>query len=188
MNKYNNAKIYKITSNHTPNVFMGSTIRTLKDVLEEHESNYNRYLKDNNNNYCSSFELIKQPTYDIVLIEEVNVETEAELSKIKGEYIKNTDNCINKCVAGRTQKEWIDDNAEHISEIGKEYYKKNKDTKKLKTKEYYEKNKEALSLKKKEKIVCECSSNYTHGGKAKHLKTTKHQDYINNKMCEKIET
>jgi hypothetical protein len=178
MNKYNNAKIYKITSEHTPNVYIGSTIRTLKERLKDHKKDYNRYLKDNNNNYCSSFELIKQPTYEIVLIEEVNVETQTELVKKEGEYIKNTDNCVNKCVAGRSQKEYEKDNAEHRSELGKERYKKNKDAQKLKTKEYYKNNKEALSLKKKEKIVCECSGNYTRVGKAKHLKTEKHKSYI----------
>lgn len=174
-------KIYKITSNHTENIFIGSTIRTLTEIEEEHAANYNRYLKDNTNNYCTSFELIKQPTYEILLIEEVNVEGEADLSKIKGTYIKNTPNCVNKQIAGRTQEQWNKDNQEHRSKLAKERYQNNKEDKKLKTKEYYQNNKEELLAKQREKIECECSGNYSRSQEARHYKTVKHQNYIKTK-------
>jgi hypothetical protein len=176
-------KIYKITSNHIPGIFIGNTERTLKEVLEDHESNYNRYLKDNNNNYCTSFELLKQPTYDIELVAEVT--SEEEVSEIKGYHIKNTENCINKHVAGRTLKEWQQDNSEHRLEVTQEYYEKNKEKIKEQKKEYRKNNKEKIAEKKREMVICECSGTYSSDHKTRHTQTTKHQNFINNIIKEK---
>jgi hypothetical protein len=38
-----------------------------------------------------------------------------ELDKREGEYIRNN-NCINRCIAGRTQKEYYEENKEKILE------------------------------------------------------------------------
>ena len=46
-------------------------------------------------------------------------------------------------------------------------------------KEYREANKETILQKNKEKITCECGSIICIGEKSRHLKSKKHQDYIN---------
>lgn len=167
-------KIYKITSNHTNDVFIGSTIRTLQEALEDHESTYNRHLKDDKNHYCTSFKLLKQSTYNIELIIEVN---ENEMVKIKNDHIKNTQHCVNKHVAGRTQKEWQQDTSQHRLEVAKEYYEKNKEKIKENKKEYYKNNKD--TMKKRDVITCVCSGTYSGGQEKKHSQTKKHQDFIN---------
>ena len=49
-----------------------------------------------------------------------------ELRREEGKHIRAMD-CVNRYVAGRTQKEWYEDNKEQIKEYHKEYYKDNKE-------------------------------------------------------------
>ena len=70
-NKYNSSKIYKICSNLTDNIYIGSTTQSLSQRLSEHVRRCNHYIKIDNN-YISSFEIIKLGDYYITLIEECN--------------------------------------------------------------------------------------------------------------------
>jgi len=82
MNEYNNGKIYKITSPDMDQIYIGSTTLELSERLRRHESDYNRYLNGKRNN-ITAFELIKQNSYSITLIENVNVENRKELERIE---------------------------------------------------------------------------------------------------------
>jgi hypothetical protein len=99
-------------------------------------------------NYTSFIILANGDAY-IELIEDFPSGSRKELERREGELIlKHKDNVVNKNVAGRTKKE---------------------------TKaEYYKKNKAKLSTKH----ACECGGKYIHDGKARHLRTKKHQTYI----------
>ena len=44
----------------------------------------------------------------------------------EGEYVRNTDYCINKQINGRTFKEWYEDNKEQLQEKQKQYYNEHK--------------------------------------------------------------
>lgn len=91
--------------------------------------------------------------------------------RLEGEYMQVTENCINKCIAGRSDIEYRRDKKDIINQRDKEYYEKNKEIIQQKSKEYNEKNKEKI----REKITCEdCGSVYTLNGRAKHFKTQKH--------------
>jgi len=68
-------------------------------------------------------------------------------------------------------KAYQNENKEKILQYQKEYYKNNKDKKR----EYCLQNAERLN----EKIVCSCGGRYTFRNKAQHLKSQKHQKYIN---------
>jgi hypothetical protein len=57
----------------------------------------------------------------IELIEDYPCNSKAELLKREGEIIRQTPNCVNRCVAGRTKKEWDSDNREHVQEYSKSY-------------------------------------------------------------------
>ena len=68
-NKYNRSKIYKICSNLTDKIYIGSTTQTLAKRLYHHVSQYTSYNIDNSKVYVSSFEIIKLEDYYISLIE-----------------------------------------------------------------------------------------------------------------------
>ena len=68
-------------------------------------------------------------------------------------------------------KQWHDDNKEHV----KQYREDNKDKKK----QYYEDNKDKIKEHLSKKCMCECGSTFTHGNKTHHIKTIKHQKYLN---------
>lgn len=57
----------------------------------------------------------------IELIEEFPCNSKVELLKREGEIIKQTPNCVNRCVAGRTKKEWDEANREHVRQYSKMY-------------------------------------------------------------------
>jgi hypothetical protein len=108
------------------------------------------------------------------------------------------------------QKEYREKNAEKISECKKKCYEKNKDKTKEQMHTYYENNRDKIlentklyaennkeKLKSyyenrysenKEKIlerqnqlyVCDCGSEIRFGGKAEHLRSVKHKNYMNN--------
>ena len=65
-------------------------------------------------------------------------------------------------------------NREKKKEYLKEYYKNNNEYRKDYANEYRKNNKEKLS----EKFNCICGGKYTHSNKALHLKTLKHQTYL----------
>ncbi len=122
INKYNHSKIYKICSNLTDKYYIGSTTQTLAQRLTKHTSDYRQYLKDNNNGYTSSFEIIKLGDYYITLIEVNNFNNRQQLFRREGEIIKlNINNIVNKQITGRTDAEYYIDNKEHLLEKKKQY-------------------------------------------------------------------
>jgi hypothetical protein len=91
---YNYGKIYKIICNKTNLVYFGSTCQDLKQRLAGHESAYKRYNeKKIASLYITSFEILKNNDYDVILVE--NCTSKSELEKRESFFIKNND-CINK--------------------------------------------------------------------------------------------
>jgi hypothetical protein len=91
------------------------------------------------------------------------------------------------------KKKYNDENKEHNKEQNHKYYEEHKEVIKLKTKEYveenkekvkeyqdnwYQKNKEKILEKQKQVFLCECGSEVRCSGKAEHLRSTKHKNYI----------
>ena len=169
MNKYNQSKIYKIISPDSNLIYVGSTTRTLKERLQQHNSNYKSYLKGKHH-YLSSYELIKTGNFEIILLEEVSCETNEELLKRERYYIE-INSCCNKCIPGMTGKE-----------SSKKYREVNKEQINEKKKKYYEVNKEQINEKANEKITCECGIMINKSNKARHLKTIKHKNYLNSPL------
>ena len=178
MNKFEHGKIYTIRSNITPLVYVGSTCqRLLSSRMTGHRRNFKTY-KNGKGSYCTSFDIfeVDENCY-IELYEYYPCNTELELRKREGEVIRSLD-CVNKHIAGRTKKEYREDNKEHISEYFKQYCENNKQEKMEYDKQYYENNKERIKAKKKEKFECECGSTLRRNDKAKHIKTKKHREYM----------
>jgi len=167
MTKYINGKIYKLTSDKTNDVYIGSTIQRLCNRKAKHKYDYKRYLKGECN-YTKSYELIKYDDCKIELIINYPCKDRKELETKEGEYIKNM-KCINIYIAGRTSKE-----RDYYKYHNNEKYKKNK---LLSQKKSYEKRKNQISEKRKVKIKCECGSTFRKSDKARHYKTKKHMSY-----------
>ena len=199
MVNYQQAKIYKIESNISGKIYIGSTCKkTLAERMSQHRSDYKRYL-NGNYHYISSFDIIKDGDYDIILIESFPCDSKDQLYS-RERYWTNELDCVNKCrnqglfnELGEKEyrKEYYEINKIQILEHNKEYREINKDKINEKNKEYYEQNinkilkyQEEYRDKNKEKInekhQCECGGCYTYCHKAEHTKTNKHQNYLKN--------
>lgn len=189
MPNYQNGKIYCIRSFKTNDIYIGSTTQPLCKRIDEHRQSYKTWI-DRKRRYVSSFELIKHGDAYIELIFLYPCISKEELKREEGKYQREVD-CVNRNIAGRTKKEWLEDNKEHIQEYMKEYKEKNKEKEKEYMKEYKEKNREKKKEymkewhrknkeKAKEKYTCECGSILTKNKKSRHEKTKKHINFINN--------
>jgi len=186
MINYQNGKIYKIVCNKTGLIYIGSTTkRLLCQRLTAHKADYNRYKK-RKHHYMTSFKILENNDYNIILLEEFPCESKDQLHARERYYIESIE-CVNKFIPTRTNKEYREDNKDKI----KEYYENNKDKIKEHRKIYVENNKDKISDNKKEyyknhkeqknkKIECECGGKYTHQHKSTHIKSKKHQKYLNN--------
>jgi len=95
----NNAKIYKIISDKTDKIYIGSTNQKyLSQRLIDHCLTFKSWL-ETNKNFCSVFDILKLGDYKIILIENYPCESRDELNKKEREYIElNKMNCVNiKC-------------------------------------------------------------------------------------------
>jgi len=166
------SKIYKITDNTNDKIYIGSTCQTLKERLSGHKSEYKRFLKGLSRN-VRSFGILKNNNYKIELLENCNIKTKDELTARERFYIENNE-CVNRCIPGRTRKEYKENNKDKIKEQDKTYRDANKEKKRA----YYEANQDKIREHNNEKFDCECGGKYTYINKMQHLKTDKHKKYL----------
>lgn len=107
MTNLNNAKIYKIISSVTNDVYVGSTCsKYLAKRKADHKYDYKRY-SNGNFNYVRSFDIIGKGNYEFVLIENYPCKNKIDLYKRERYWIEKTDNCINKNIPSRSRKEYL---------------------------------------------------------------------------------
>ena len=82
MPDYSEAKIYKIIDNTNDNIYIGSTCQKLSQRLSEHVRHFKQYKEGKKVSYVTSFKIIENEDYDIILIKEYNCETKEQLLKI----------------------------------------------------------------------------------------------------------
>jgi hypothetical protein len=171
MNKYQNGKIYEIFDKddlEAPGYF-GSTCRTLKVRKACHKNKYTSFL-NGKHNYVTSFEIIREGNWDIKLIENFPCETNTELERREGFYIRNNP-CVNKVVPGRTNKEYCEDNKEKRAEYLKQFREQYKEKRAKLDKEKYERDKERILARNREKINCPfCSKIMSRSSLCNHKK------------------
>lgn len=113
MVNYQNGKIYRIVCLVTGKVYIGSTCEPiLARRLSGHVVNYKRYKKGKQN-HCTSFLILENENYRIELIENYPCANKDELHTREGYWIEKT-NCVNKRIAGRTNKQQYEDEKESI--------------------------------------------------------------------------
>ena len=131
MRDYKDGKIYQIVCDNTGLTYYGSTCeKHLSRRLSRHRNNYSDYLKNPENNYCTSFNILEGGNYSIVLVEHFPCNSKEELLQRERFYIENNE-CVNRNIPTRTYKEYYNDyrvlNAEKLKLYRKNYREKNKE-------------------------------------------------------------
>jgi hypothetical protein len=183
-NKYHNGKIYAVRSNQTEKFYIGSTTQPLYKRLYEHRQDKKRNDKKIFGRVSSS-DILEYDDHYIELLENFKCENKQQLEKREGELIReHKNNCVNKHIIGRTDKEWREDNKEYLQEY--ELNRQDKEERKEKLKQYCKDNKDKLNEMRKEyykrdsqiKINCVCGMVINKPSVINHNKTIRHQKYI----------
>ena len=125
MPNYADGKIYALRSFQTDDIYIGSTIQSLTSRMWKHQNDFKRW-KDGKFCYMTSYEILKYDDCYIELICECPCETKEQLNKKEGETIRAM-NCVNKVIPCRTDREYYQDNREHLLEQKREYAIENKE-------------------------------------------------------------
>jgi hypothetical protein len=188
MVNYQLGKIYQIIDNTNNNIYIGSTCEpTLARRLSNHKKDYTKYLKNSEKySYITSFLILKNKDYNIILIENCACNSKDELHA-RERYWTNRLECVNKVkkqgiIAEIGEKEYKiqykEENKDKIKqyqkEYDKQYYFNNKVKINKRNKQYRENNKEKIKKFRKEKHVCQCGKKYTKPHKNRHLRSKKH--------------
>lgn len=163
------------------------------------------YRHNSKNNDCKSKYLTKP--FECLVLEEIDDEDNLEFAEqfyIKLYKDLYGDKLLNIAIPLRTDKEYRNDNKDKLDEAKKEYrnnnrekikeyYIENKDRvlhrckiyrdenkSKIKTRDkiYYNKNKDKILERQSKIIECECGTIFTSNNKTRHLKSKKHQNFL----------
>ena len=121
-------RIYKITSQFTDRIYIGSTTETLSHRLSRHKSRY-KSVQAGKPDWCSTVrELIELGEVAIELLEEIDFTLKKELFVRERWYIEqNKNRVVNKMIPTRTMKEYRQENCEILKQKAKEYRLANRD-------------------------------------------------------------
>jgi hypothetical protein len=115
----------------------------------------------------------------MIQIEEYPCKNVNEARTRESYWIKFEKASLNKSTPGRTQKMWILDNKKELKQYHKEYNINNKE----KIKQYREDNKEKIKQNYTKRsltmFICECGAQCRISHKQRHLRTSKHKNFIN---------
>jgi hypothetical protein len=146
MPDYNKGKVYTIRCRTDDTlIYVGSTIQSLPMRWGGHKSKSKKY------NTRKLYQSINDNWDDwyIELYEVYPCENKEQLNKREGEITREI-GTLNYQIAGRTYKEWRDDNIDKVILKQQEYNKNNAEKLKLTRREYYENNFEKLKLAQQE--------------------------------------
>ena len=196
MPNYSNGKIYKIVDNTNGNIYIGSTCeKYLSNRLAGHRSKYTAYLNGTNSKQMTSFEILKNGNYEIILIENVVCNSIAELHARERFHIENNE-CVNLIVPFRTdaehteyhkeyreqhkvqRTEYLAEKSDIIKEQTKKYREEHKDEINAHKKVYREQHKEQIKQCKATVCTCKCGLTYTLCHKSRHEKSQRHIDTL----------
>lgn len=155
---YSKGKIYMLVCNITGNVYYGSTTyKYLSQRLRPHKASYECWL-NGKGPYTTSFEILKNNDYDMILVELYPCSCIEELTSRERFYIKNNE-CVNKNLPIRTPEDEL--------EWHRNYRNQNKDHINTKAREYYHNDNDI--------VVCECGASVKKQCLRKHLQSSPHE-------------
>ena len=197
---YSKTLIYKIVCKdlEIKDCYVGHTVNFTKRK-SQHKSDCNNQNKKYNSNV---YKFIRQnggwDNWDMIQIKKYPCndkrEAEAEERKIYEElnsnlntnrpFITNDEKKNyyeeNKDKMKDYKKNYIKENEDKIKDYKQNYYEENKDKIKDYNKNYYQENKDKVLADMNQKVKCECGALISKCNLNRHLKTKKHQNYINN--------
>ena len=139
---YLNGKIYLVKCKYNKDlIYAGSTKKTLEERMAVHRAATDTSLSDI---VCGDWD-----NWYIELYENYPCYNKYQLERREGEVTKQIAT-INKVVAGRTRKEYRQDNSEKLAELSKEYYDENRDRLLEQCKEYQLENRDDILKQRKE--------------------------------------
>ena len=159
MTIYSNSKIYRIIDNTNGLQYFGSTTVGLSQRLAQHNYSFNRW-KCGKTNYTSSYKILENGDYTIILVEEVPCENNEQLRRRERFHIEGNE-CVNIRIPLQTSAEFIQYQQQYRTE-----------------------NRTDLYMKQNAKHTCCCGGKYTYQNKLIHLTTKKHREYALNQTPE----
>lgn len=175
---YSKSVIYKIEHIDNPELlYVGSTT----DFIRRKAEHKRRCKYENGKQYNSKlYQMIRDngnwESFKIMIISEFPCNNRTDLIIEEEKYRKESQASLNTLKSHRTIKEKKEQNK--LATI--KYQEKYKEKINKKARENYEINKEQINKEKKEKITCLCGSIFRKDKKARHEKTLKHINFINN--------
>ncbi len=156
MPNYQEGKIYKITSEKTDQVYVGSTVKPITTRYNQHKCLYNAYKKDGGRVQLSSFLILQHGDAKVELVEDFPCATQEELFARERYWMDNLLS-VNKIRSVITKEE--------LKEYRHDYYSANKE----KAMEYNARI-----------VTCECGVTSTYRHLAKHRRTNRHLNSVKN--------
>ena len=154
--RYQNGSIYKLCCKDITitDIYVGSTCNFTKRKW----SHKNSCKNENSKSYSFYvYQFIRDhgdwDNWEMIELIKYPCDTKRELALKEREYLELLGGTLNKQIPSRSKEE--------------------------STKAHYQKNKKEINEKRKEKFNCNCGGHYTKSSKAHHLKSLKHQKYLN---------
>ena len=180
---YSKTMMYKIVckNENIKDVYVGHTTNWSKrknchhsDCTNENSKHYNYplYIFIRNNGNWENF--------DMILIEEYSCENKLYALQRERYWIETLHATLNSRIPSRTIQQYYNENAEQILEKNKLYREQNKEKISIQRAEYRNENREIILEKKRETIVCECGAEINKDHLARHRRTKKHLQNLNN--------
>ena len=126
-------RIYIIKNTQNNLMYVGSTIRDLETRMKQHRKDMYKFT---NFKLYKAMTEFKPDNFYINLLEEYEYNDIKDLRKQEGKYIKIIKPELNKNVAGRTIKEYNEDNKQQLRLYRKLYYRTYRELHKEHLKEY----------------------------------------------------
>ena len=144
---YSNAKIYKLCSDKTNKIYIGSTTSSIKYRFLKHKQDYILYM-NNFHKKIYSFDLFDAAggfeNCRVELIHDFPCKSRQELDSEEGRLqLLHLDIIVNRNIAGRTSKQYYQHNKQIILDKKREYYKIKNEYIKTRQLAYYHRTKEA---------------------------------------------
>ena len=191
---YSKTVIYKIVCNdeNVDYLYIGSTTNFTKrkachksccNNINSIKHNQKKYIEIRNNGGWENFKMIEVEKYPCndkreaeKREEEVRLELKANMNSIRC-YITEEEKRISNIIRTKANREA---NIERFKQREQLCRDNNKDLIKIRNKNYREENDARIKAFKNVKHNCECGGKYTHCHKALHLRSIRHQKYIEN--------
>lgn len=159
MVNYKEGKIYRLVCDTTGKQYIGSTCKQLSARLTSHRTQYKRYLADKGDRYMSSFEILENNNYKIILIEPYPCENCDELRARERYWVEKSE-CVNSIYKWANRK----DNKEADAKRNEEYQKRVVDN--------------PMAIKRHETFECVCGDVVTKMHASRHKVSNRHIDYL----------